>query len=214
MGLDWKVGHKPAPGHEAAGWAALRRALANPDDEAALAAWLATPTVASWVTAGAPRVCDDADAAEWLLDAAQVPEDLRTSDRARQLLAENADLYVLALAVVTDGIPHYSHGGLYEGVDETSFRGQMLQVAEALIGPVLLQRAWDRMLPDELAEYGHALLDIALRETDRLEARDAVEAYEAPEDASPEVEAAHIAASAGRWCLWWAARGHWKDVWF
>jgi hypothetical protein len=220
VGLDWKVGHKPAPGHEAEGWAALRVALRAPGDESLLERWFAIPTVPSWVTIDAPRVGDDQDAAAWFLRRAGVyaPDveiDMNAlTDHDRALLAANANYYVVALAVVSDGTPPYSHGGLDDGVDETSFRAAFLEDAAEVIGPDLLARAYQQQLPDEFLVYANALARAANRYALAHRVVAEAAAYEPPAAQEGPASKAHIVASAARWCRFWADRGHWLDPWF
>lgn len=218
MGLDWKVGHKPALGHEETGWELLRASLENPDDPGPLAAWLAVPNVPSWVTIDAPQVGSDADADEWFLrHAGRYADDVEIdpgslTEEDRELLAANRGYYVVALAEVCDGTPPYSHAGRYEGVDETSFRGAFLHDAVDVIGEDLLRSAYERKLPAELLKFGQDLHDAAVRYASANGVEDEMAAFDPPQDDGPGAKV-HIVASAARWCLFWADKGHWLDVW-
>jgi hypothetical protein len=66
---------------------------------------------------GAPRVSFDSAADVWKVKArkAGTPEDIAAT------LKKFHGYYVLRL-VNCDGVPKYSSGGLYDGVDETTFR--------------------------------------------------------------------------------------------
>jgi hypothetical protein len=55
--------------------------------------------------------------------------------------------YVLRL-VNCDGVPKYSGGGLHDGVDETSFRGAVLNDWRDALGKDLLDGAWNSKSPE------------------------------------------------------------------
>jgi hypothetical protein len=68
------------------------------------------------------------------------------------VLREFHGYYVLRL-VQCDGVPRYSNGGLYEGADETSFRGDFLKDCADVLGQDLLNDAWNSKMP-EAASFG------------------------------------------------------------
>src|SRR5688500_121780 len=71
--------------------------------------------------------------------------------------------YVLALLRGNcDGIPNFTHAGMYDGVDETSFRGAFLEACEDLVGQDLFITAWtDCMRPEKAVDFGKQLLEAA-----------------------------------------------------
>jgi hypothetical protein len=61
----------------------------------------------------------------------------------------------------------HSNGGLYEGADETSFRGAFLNDCQDVLNTALLKDAWNHKFPEQAVEYGKRLLEAA----DAAEAR-------------------------------------------
>ena len=101
---------------------------------------------------------------------------------------------------------------LYEGIDETSFRGSFLEDCRDVIDLQLLEAAWENKLPEAAIDYGKALLAAA----------NAAEAPPAPvrkgllsrfgfrksPDRLPLPEQLDIVRAAGRWFIFWGERGH------
>lgn len=120
--------------------------------------------------------------------------------------------------VKCDGVPQYSNAGMYEGADETSFRGSFFNGCENVLDKDLLNDAWNHKLPDEAVGYGRALLAAA----DAAEAAGA-----APPRSSlsrlglakeperiPIADQLDIVRAAGRWFIFWGERGHPIRAWF
>jgi hypothetical protein len=114
-----------------------------------------------------------------------------------------------------DGLPRYSHGGLYGGVNATSFRGSFLRDCEPLLGRELLERAWTYMMrPADAVKYGNELLAIA----DRAASGQLRPAFEQKrnvwteggfrEATIPVDEQMDILRAAGRWYIYWGEHGH------
>ncbi|MFO0551624.1 MAG: hypothetical protein U0271_24775 [Polyangiaceae bacterium] len=107
-----------------------------------------------------------------------------------------------------DGTPRYSNSPT-GAVGPDSFRAECLVLScEEIIGPELLDAAFEYMRPAELAEYGNLLRESALDyakahnvDVDNLEpaAVDDIESLEARVD---------MVLAASRWCLFWASNGH------
>jgi hypothetical protein len=154
---------------------------------------------------GAPRVGIDSAADDWL------QEQLRAQgveDRFDEVRAGNHGFYVLSLLGHSAGLPYYGSGG-YDGVDAYTFRGEFLRVAADVLGEALLERAWERMTPAELAAYGEALLAVA-RPYAAAHGVAHLEAQEHPpedfDEADPAVKA-HILFAAAAWCRFWSDLG-------
>ena len=156
---------------------------------------------------GAPRVGFDSAADAWIVQKrhAETPASRAT------VLREFHGYYVLRL-VQCDGVPQYSNGGLYDGVDETSFRGDFLKDCADVLGKHLLDDAWNSKMPEAAVSYGRALLAAA----------DAAEAAGPQPRTSflsrigltraiapiPIAEQLNIVRAAGRWFIFWGERGH------
>ncbi len=238
MGLDWLAGNKARPGHEKRFREILEIIVAEDYlgpglDEATREEWMRIGMPA-YETVGAPRVGIDAAANEWLLQ--RIREDQPKPGLLRALVSrfqrggagaltpeEQAALrqshgyYVLELAPPCDGLPWYSNAPLMgDKLELTSFRGAFLSDCEEMLGTELLESAWDRKLPEDLAAYGQTLRAKAdaWAQAHGCEAmRDLLEPPPEAAEGSPE-SVAHIAYSAARWCIYWGERGHWLDVWF
>jgi hypothetical protein len=122
--------------------------------------------------------------------------------------------------VKCDGVPEYSNGGLYDGADETSFRGSFLNDCSDVLGKDLLHEAWNHKLPEAAVTYGRALLTAAdkavathrvpkSRRTlfSRLGLRKTKEPVAIEEQLV-------IVRAAGRWFVFWGERGHPIRAWF
>ncbi len=237
MGLDMNPLAKPKPGHEAEFvdlWTRIQVAQGKrPDPEAETKGFLArlfTPrkpanvadmiarfqaiSVPPYAAIGAPVVGKDQAADDWLRETFDNGTISGVSSFAEAQKAFHGYHAVEALPVC-DGFPVYTHAGMYEGVDRTSFRGKFLEICEEVIGDDLLAQAWNPMLAAELAAWGRALKDRAAayaaqhNVTHVLDNRDFMPA----DDTSPEAQA-HIVDQAARWALWWSDRGHGSDPYF
>jgi hypothetical protein len=122
--------------------------------------------------------------------------------------------------VSCDGVPYYSNGGLYDDIDQTSFRGAFLNACGDVLAKDLLNDAWNHKTPEQAVSYGRALLAAA----DTAEASGA-----APQPRGGFLsriglgkkktpigmaEQLDIVRSAGRWFVFWGERGHPIRAWF
>jgi hypothetical protein len=164
----------------------------------------------------APRVGFDPAADDWMIKAsgAGTPEHIAT------VLKQYHGYYVLRL-VQSDGVPKYSHGGLYDGVDETSFRGAFLSDCRGVLPTELIEQAWGHKFPEETISYGRALLDAAEIAESRSEPSSpergvfSIFASKKREPSQiPVEEQLDIVRSAGRWLIFWGERGHAIRAWF
>ena len=164
---------------------------------------------------GAPRVGHDNAADQWILEARQP----KTSEEAAAVLKEFEGYYAVRL-VQCDGVPEYSNGGLYDGADETSFRGAFLNDCEDVLGKLLLNEAWNHKFPEAAVAYGKALLAAADaaqaggRESKRR--RSLLSRLGLTKEREPVAiaEQLDIVRSAGRWFIFWGERGHPIRAWF
>jgi hypothetical protein len=215
MGLDLIVEGCPKPGYEQEWRRLLKRSFADAELSKAEVARFQEICIPGCERIGAPRVGHDSAANRWILEArkAKAPEDEAT------VLKEFEGYYVVRL-VECDGVPKYSHGGLYEGADETSFRGAFLSDCQDVLSKDLLNEAWNHKFPEEAVAYGKALV---------AEADAAQVAGKAPkrrrtllsrlglakerEPVAIEEQLA-IVRAAGRWFIFWGERGHPIRAWF
>jgi hypothetical protein len=219
MGLDVFPAGRPKPGHEAR-WAELMQKLYDGDEESEEESERRFEiSILPYDDIGAPKVGEDPAADAWLL--AQPGRDPAKSDA--DILEEMRGYRVLALMRgKCDGIANFTHAGMYEGVDETSFRGKFLEACEDLVGKELVTKAWTNcMRPEEAADYGKQLLDAAERA-----------AAAGPPPAKPPAkswwggkpkaeargpsfeEQLEILRAAGRWYVFWGSRGHPIQAWY
>lgn len=135
------------------------------------------------------------------------------------MLKEFEGYYVVRL-VECDGVPKYSSGGLYEGADETSFRGAFLNDCHDVLSNDLLSEAWNHKFPEQSVAYGKALLAAAdaaeaagraPKQRRTLLAR--IGLVKEPEPV-PIAEQLGIVRAAGRWFIFWGERGHPIRAWF
>lgn len=230
MGLDWLAGNKAKPGSEGRHRELLTRVVAGEDfDPAALAEWNAVG-VPAYETVGAPRVGIDEAATSWFLERlrkgrrgkpgvmSRISGLLRRpgslTDEERKALQQAFGYYVLELAPPCDGLPYYTNAPLSGELELTSFRGKFLELCQDVIGEELLESAWERKLPEDLAAYGRTLMARAEDFAGRHGCLAVLDQKVEPEkDDGPDFQC-HVVSSAARWCIYWGDRGHWLDVWF
>lgn len=208
MGLDWNPLAKPKPGHEAE-FRAMFPKLAEPDD--AVVARFHLITDPPYVTVGAPQVGVDEAANAWLR--ARL-EETGKLDKLDEALREMHGYRVLALLPPCDGFPFYSNHGAYGDLERYSFRGQFLKDVEAILGPELFQRAYERQNAPDTRQYGKAILQRAESFARERNVTHAGERFESDFDESTDAHRAHVMFAAGRWCVFWGDRGHGLDPWF
>jgi hypothetical protein len=214
MGLDLVVEGCAKPGHEHEWRRLLERSFTDEQLSEAEIARFREICIPGYERIGAPRVGYDRAANEWLLEArkAKTPEDVAA------VLKEFEGYYVVRL-VKCDGVPKYSNGTLYEGADETSFRGAFLNDCQDVLSKLLLNEAWNHKFPEAAVAYGKALLAAAeeaeaggkaakrrtlLSRLGLTKAREPV----------PFAEQLDIVRAAGRWFIFWGERGHAIRAWF
>ena len=156
MGLDLTVQGCAKPGFEPEWRRLLQRSFAGEELSSDDVTRFREISIPGFQRIGAPRVGFDSAADAWIIETrkAETP-----ADRAA-VLRDFHGYYVLRL-VQCDGVPRYSNGGLYHGVDETSFRGDFLKDCADVIGKDLLDDAWNSKMPEAAASYGRTLLAAA-----------------------------------------------------
>jgi hypothetical protein len=215
MGLDLIVEGCPKPGHEHEWRQLLERSFGDEELSKAEVARLQEICIPGYERLGAPRVGHDNSANRWILEArnAKTPEDVAA------VLKEFEGYYVVRL-VECDGVPKYSHGGLYKGADETSFRGTFLNDCQDVLSKDLLNEAWNHKFPEQAVAYGKALLGAAEAAQDKgrvsprrptLLSRLGLTKESEPVAITDQLD---IARAAGRWFIFWGERGHPIRAWF
>lgn len=207
MGLDLVVEGRAKAGHEVEWRRLVERVFANDELSDADIARFNQISTPAYENVGAPRVGYDAAADAWIIKAQQA----QTSEEIAQALMQFHGHYVLQL-VECDGLPVYSNAGLYDGVDETSFRGSFLKDCANVISDEMLSQAWEHKFPEAALDYGRALLEAAhAAETSPREKRKSLLSrlsFFKPAATLPLQEQMDIVRAAGRWFIFWGERGH------
>lgn len=214
MGLDLLVEGCAKPGHEREWLQLLERSFTDEELSESEIARFQEVSIPGYERIGAPRVGHDSAANQWILKA----NNAKTPEEMAAVLNEFEGYYVVRL-VECDGVPRYSHGGMYDGADDTSFRGAFLGACRNVLSKELIDQAWEHKLPEQAVVYGKALLAAA----DAAEAGHPLEGRKsllsrlglAKERESIAVaEQLDIVRTAGRWFIFWGERGHPIRAWF
>jgi len=218
MGLDLIVEGCARPGHEVEWRDILERYFVS-DIGKELVERFDAISIPAYARVDAPRVGFDPAADAWIIEA----RNASGPDEITRVLEEYHGYYVLRL-VKSEGVPLYSHGGLYEGVDETSFRGAFLTGCGDVLPTDVIEAAWEHKFPEQAVAYGRALLALA----------ESSEASSMPPKlptakrgllsrflpATPQVESfpfdeqLEIVRAAGKWFVFWGERRHAIRPWF
>jgi hypothetical protein len=215
MGLDLVVESCPKPGHEDEWRRLMKRSFADEELSETEVARFREISIPGYQRIGAPRVGHDNAANEWILKVqkAKTPED------EAAVLKKFEGYYVVRL-VECHGVPNYSHGGLYEGADETSFRGAFLKDCQDVLNEDLLNEAWNHKFPEGAVVYGKALLAAAEAAEAGSRApkrrRSLLSRLGLAKEREPMAiaEQLDIVRAAGRWFIFWGERGHPIRAWF
>lgn len=207
MGLDLVVEGCAKPGHEDEWRRLLERSFAEEQPSEAELARFNDISVPGCERIGAPRVGIDAAADTWIIEArkAQTPGEVAAT------LREFSGYCVLKL-VKCDGVPPYSNGGLYDGIDETSFRGELLKDCMNVVDKRLLDEAWSHKWPEQAIAYGRALL--AAADAAAMSPRGHQQGFLSrigllrSAEPVPLQEQLDIVRAAGRWFVFWGELGH------
>ena len=219
MGLDLTVEAAAKPGHEAEWRRIMGRSFQNEQLSDAEIVQFQEISIAGHENVGAPRVGFDAAADAWIAEVRGAD----TPEAVAQVIEHFHGHYVLPL-VKCDGLPLYTHANLYEGVDETSFRGEFLKLCTDIVTDDKIAEAWEHKFPEDAVRYGQALLAAAdAAEADGpppprpprpepekkgLLARLFGKKEVAEPDPEPWDEQLRIVRAAGRWYVFWGERGH------
>ncbi|HLQ50296.1 MAG TPA: hypothetical protein VK129_02285 [Terriglobales bacterium] len=215
MGLDLIVEGCAKPGYEREWRQLLERSFADKELSEAEVARFGEICVPGYERIGAPRVGCDSAANQWIVEA----RNAKTPDEVAAVLKEFKGYYVVRL-VECDGAPKYSNGGLYEGADETSFRGAFLNNCQDVLSKGLLNEAWNHKFPEQAVAYGKALLAAAAaaETAGRVpkQRRTLLSRLGLAKDPKPVAmeEQIDIVRDAGRWFVFWGERGHPIRAWF
>lgn len=206
MGLDLCVEGRAIAGHEAEWESIIRRLFSEEElseDEVERFQSISLPAYASL---DAPRVGSDPAADNWIAD--------QMADRMsrEQAIAEYNGYYSLAL-IESDGLPKFTNSGLYEGVDDTSFRGKFLESCTMVLSKELIEQAWNHRMPEEAVAYGKSLFAAAAdaRNGNTLNPRKPSmlrALFGSPSEIIPLDQQLDIVETAGRWFIFWGSRGH------
>lgn len=217
MGLDLIVEACAKGGHEAEWRRFVERAFDYEELSQAETDRFAEISIPAYERLDAPRVGFDSAADAWITE----KQNARTPEEIAAAVQTFHGYYVVAL-VKSDGVPKFSHGGLYDGVDETSFRGKFLELCPNVLTKDTLRLAWDNKMPELAVDYGRSLLAAAT-------AARAAGAPVVPKakpglltrlglgrrapDPPPLEEQIEIVEAAGRWFVFWGERGHPIRAW-
>jgi hypothetical protein len=216
MGLDLVVEGCAKPGHEGEWRRLLERAFADKDLSEAEQERFQAISIPGYERIGAPRVGQDPAADQWIFEA----QEAKTAEEKAAVLKEFEGYHVVRL-VKCDGIPRYTHAGLYDGVDETSFRGKFLDQCRDVLSKKLRDDAYNHRFPDQAVAYGKALL-VAADEAEagrgpKPEQRQRgflSRLFSIPEPEPMTVaEQLNVVRTAGRWFIFWGERGHPIRAW-
>lgn len=212
MGLDLLVEACAKPGHEAEWRRFMEQSFDNEEASDDGVARFHEISIPPHERLGAPRVGQDAAADAWILDIRKP----NGPEETAAVLRDFDGYYAVAL-VECDGVPKYSHGGLYDGVDETSFRGSALALCGDVLSHALIEDAWNHKLPEAAVAYGDTLLKAA-REASAAgpptpKKPGLLAKLLKPRPKEPFEEQIAIVEAAGRWFVFWGERGHAIRAW-
>ncbi len=205
MGLDLEPLGKSRPGFEDEWDRLLRRLYADDELSDVEQERLIEISIPSHETLGAPVVGKDKRADEWVLKN-KPANDSRSND---EYLESLLGFHVVELVQV-DGVPDYSNGSLGY-VDSHTFRGQILETCSDLIDNETLEAAWRLVItPEEAKAYGERLLAAAEGEPRKSEPKSWFRRVfgNQPSGAASVEDQREILRSAGKWFVFWGARGH------
>ena len=167
--------------------------------------------IPAYACVGAPRVGIDPAADEWAR--ARYAESAAKECTEDEFLQKMHGYYVLQL-VKSPGLPQFTHGDLYAGVDATSYRGQFVMACQDLITDEIASRGYRSFTAEEAVDYGRLLLERA-REAASQHGLDVATAAAAPDDDPVESLAGQVEIfrTAAEWFQFWGEKGHSIEPW-
>jgi hypothetical protein len=212
MGLDWNPGPRAKAGCEpefeklwrklTAGACFFKNSKKKRFEEI---------TEPAFQTLNTPRVGRDASADDWAKNTA-FPLRADKSLTKEVFMKGMQGFFVLELVPPCDGIPRYTNGHAGGYVECYSFRADWLKECVEIIGKGLFEAAYFSKLPADTVTYGDKLVSAA---TEFAVAQN-IEIVAPNLDAEPESTEfkLDIVISAGRWCRFWGAKGHWLEAYW
>lgn len=211
MGLDWMPGARPILGKESEFYDVLGKIKSASGSELeALNEELDKVSsfkneVLEFAVAGVDPEADE------LLN--KVYEEERPGVPFQEWSKQFQGKFIIDLPKPCDGIPKYSNGGFYEGVDFTSFRANFLVDCEEVIGQGLIDQAFRLMTASELCAYGSELNEKA-RAFAQSKNIDLGAVDWSKEDLDPPLDKLDIVLCAARYCLFWGGHGFYLHAWY
>ena len=206
MGLDWLPGNKPKPGFEAE-YEEIVHAIFNQklEEDSPELARFHEISISAYETLSAPRIGYDESATAW---ARKWYKEEQPDQPEEEWLESLKGYYVVDLVPPCDGIPRYSNSPLGY-VEAFSFRAEFLKDCTDIIGDDMLESAYQNKVPENFLAYGEKLTEQAERYA-RENSIDLKELDGNKKEGEPEYQL-DIVLRAGRWCIFWAVRGHLLD---
>ncbi|MBI5171548.1 MAG: hypothetical protein SFV17_04885 [Candidatus Obscuribacter sp.] len=211
MGLDWIPGARALPGEESKFDELLSQIKVSSGAELdRLNDQLDLISSYKFDVLSIPVVGKDIAADEYMK---QIYQEGSFDEPFEAWLLDKRGAFVLDLAEPCDGLPKFSNAGLYEDVDITSFRANLLKDCVAIIGRELLDKAFEMMTAAELCLYGEALEKKALAFAN-AEGIDVAKIDWAAENKQKPLEQLDIVLCASRYCRFWGTHGYYMHAWF
>lgn len=214
MGLDLMPMGKPKPGFESDFLLFLEKKRQGTELNEAEVERFQANTIPPYETLNAPRVGFDAAANDWIVESRRTAGG---NSLVAQIISENNGYFVLQLLKSCDGVPEFSNGGLYEGVDRTSFRGSFLDDCSDYLAREVIAEAWEPIKnPAAAVTFGSQLLEFAYSPPTIVKPKSTFlnrmfGQKIAPSSLQQQVE---ILKQAGKWYIFWGNRGHHIEAWF
>ncbi len=208
MGLDWNPGNRAKPGLEAEHEAIVRSIKDGSvaDREAALARFHEISSSA-YETLEAPRVGYDDEATGW---ARKIYQQQQPELPEAEWLEQYKGYYALELVPPCPGLPRYTNAPITD-VEAFSFRAEFLRDCIDMIGEKLFEQAYELKFPAELMAYGKQLIAKA----EHKAAQHGIDLTKLSDEPDEGIESQlDIVLSAGRWCVFWAERGHMLEPYY